>query len=169
MSRTLVFGVGAAAVAASAVLVAVNVQGGDNLPTNHVRTLGPTERYRHVALPGAEQPDGALVQVYVAADPVVDAEQIAFQYSGYTISLCALSTSRSEPAACDPQPGEGSSALRRFKDGAYVTTIRAYGKTSTSATGAAADAILFFTTADLTQSPYWLAEHAERNNERLAG
>jgi hypothetical protein len=169
MNRTLVLGVGVAVIAASAVLVAVNVQGGDDLPANHVRTLGPAEQYRHVALPAAEPPEGALVQVHSAADPVVDGEQIAFQYSGYTISLCTRSTTRSARAACDPQPGEGSSVLRRFKDGDYVTTIRAYGKTPIGAAGAAADAVSLFTTADLTQSPSWLAEYAKRNNERIAG
>ena len=173
VNRTLVWSVGAGAIAASTVVAMVGMAvadaDGQKTSRNHVPTLGGAEQYQHIALPTIEPPDGALVQVYSSADPVVDGEQIAFQYDGYTISLCTRSAARSDPTACDPQPGEEAGVARRYADGEYVTTIRAYGKGLASPTGTPAEATALFTNADLTSSPAWLAAYAKRNNERIAG
>jgi hypothetical protein len=159
---------GATAVAATIALITPSHE--RDAPTAPwVPTLGSADQYRHIALPVTAPPEGALVQVYSSADPVYSGEQLAFQYNGYTVSVCTRDVTRSDPTACDPQPGQGSDLVRRFEHGEYVTTIRSYGKFGESAGGAAAEAASLFTSADLAENPRWLGAYAKRNNERIAG
>ena len=169
MGRVVMFSLGGALAATAAIALLAGAHQRDDGAGHRVPALGSANQYRHIALPVTAPPDGALVQVYSSADPMLSGEQLAFQYNGYTVSICTLSTKRSDPTSCDPQPGGESAVMRRFEQGDYVTTITSYGKFGESAGGAAAEAISLFTSAELTEDPEWLSGYVKRNNERIAG
>jgi hypothetical protein len=169
MNRLLIAGVGAAVLAAAAGIVVLR-SGGDSLPDHHVADLGPARHWDHIPLPITPPPDGAITEATRYADEDASVIQaIAFQYNGYTIDLCTLSTTGPDPTWCDPQPGMGPSVIRKFRNSHYITSISAYGKDPTTPTGATADAVWLFRNAPLEAQPTWLVEYAQRNNERITG
>jgi hypothetical protein len=169
MNTLAVWGIGAA-VAAVVTVGAIAGSDDEDRGTGHViPTLGPIAGYRHVALPVTAPPDGALVHVTQSGDFDEHGEQVAFQYNGYSIDVCTVSRTRAEPTACQAQPGEGSSVVRTFRNGDYVTRVFAYGKFGEPAVGSISEAVALFRTAALAERPSWLDDYAKRNNERLAG
>lgn len=123
--------------------------------------------YAHVALPSTAPPDGALVDVMQAADPRRQGEQVSFQYDGFSVDLCTRSVVRSDPAACDPQPGDDDTVVRTVTEGEYVTSVRAYGKFGEAAAGPAADAVALFTSAQMTPNPGWFRHYAVESHEEV--
>ncbi len=96
------------------------------------------------------------------SDPANDGQHILFQYPGFTIQACALTSTAERRDACKPQ--QTATTIRTVTERNVRTTITVSTKHGDQTPTSEQDDIVgFFESAPLTNRPAWLPAYSDEN------